>query len=120
MLLALTRVAQWPLPLSEERSQIVFEEWVKLDSSFTKAQLAMAVAKLFYKFVEVRAFCFSLPAPRSRPHQQHRSSELAGYENYPWLLRRDAFYRVWLLGLERIENNLFVADLKYAKYYPNE
>lgn len=45
---------------------------------------------------------------------------LSSLPDYPWLLRPDAFYKVWLLGIERVENNVFVADLRYIKKYPNE
>ena len=57
---------------------------------------------------------------RSYDIQTHRTSGLGILEDYPWLLRPDAFYRVWLLGLERVEGNLFVVDMKYVKYYPHE
>ncbi|KAI0737402.1 hypothetical protein C8Q80DRAFT_320933 [Daedaleopsis nitida] len=94
----------WPLPLPKGSgpSQVVYEEWLRVDAAYTRVQMGMAVARVFYNFVE-----------------KHRTS-LATYRDYPWSLRLDAFYRVWLLGLERVENNVFVADLKYVKYYPNE
>ena len=57
---------------------------------------------------------------RSYDIQTHRTSGLGILEDYPWLLRPDAFYRVWLVRLERVESNLFVADLNYALSDPKE
>ena len=69
------------------------------------------------------SFAFDWLGPFTRTHaaayQKHRS-RFRSYGDYPWSLRPDAFYKVWLLGLERVENNVFVADLKYVKDYPNE
>ena len=99
----------------------MYEEWVRVDSSYTRVQVAMAVARVFNNFVEVR--CLTGWCPFARAHaaayQKHRS-RFRSYGDYPWSLRPDAFYKVWLLGLERVENNVFVADLKYVKDYPNE
>ncbi|KAI0713895.1 hypothetical protein C8Q76DRAFT_621083 [Earliella scabrosa] len=92
----------WPLPHDSDPSELMYEEWVRVDSSYTRVQVAMAVARVFNNFVE-----------------KHRS-RFRSYGDYPWSLRPDAFYKVWLLGLERVENNVFVADLKYVKDYPNE
>ncbi|RPD55366.1 hypothetical protein L226DRAFT_468866 [Lentinus tigrinus ALCF2SS1-7] len=92
----------WPLPRGSEPSHEVYDEWVRVDPSYTRVQVAMAVARVFYRFVESNRLY------------------LSQYHDYPWRLRPDAFYRVWLVGLERVENNVFVADLKYVKDYPNE
>ncbi|KAI0697090.1 hypothetical protein C8T65DRAFT_582897 [Cerioporus squamosus] len=92
----------WPLPRGSEPTHEVYDEWVRVDPSFTRVRLAMAVAQVFSRFVEANRLC------------------LSAYRDYPWRLRSDVFYRVWLLGLERVENNVFVADLKYIKDYPNE
>ena len=45
---------------------------------------------------------------------------MSRYEAFEFRLRQDAFYRVWLVRLERVESNLFVADLNYALSDPKE
>ena len=37
---------------------------------------------------------------------------------HEWRLRRDAFYRVWLVGLERTEHDAYEAVLKYVQDFP--
>ncbi|KAI8974162.1 hypothetical protein BD414DRAFT_424584 [Trametes punicea] len=92
---------QWPYPRDHEVSHISFEEWTNVDLSMTRVQLAMSVAQVFRTFFE-----------------KHRVL-LATLPDYTWLLRPDAFHRVWVLGLERTENNVFEADLRYVKDYPS-
>ncbi|KAH9923752.1 uncharacterized protein BXZ73DRAFT_50887 [Epithele typhae] len=94
---------EWPIP-GEDAGFFHYEEWVKFDSKCTKARFAMTVARVFQTFVEKHYY---LPDPH-------------GPADSPWVLRPDAFYRVWLHGLERVENSVFVAHLRYIKRYPNE
>ncbi|KAI0657083.1 hypothetical protein C8Q70DRAFT_1055977 [Cubamyces menziesii] len=90
---------QWPL-LDELRYQhIRTDEWVKVDESMSKIQLAMDVAYLCNRFFE-----------KYRWISQDSTSE--------WHLRRDAFYRVWLVGLERTGHDVFEVVLKYVQDFP--
>ena len=41
----------------------VYEEWVRIDESTTKVQLGMLVAKVFFRFLEVRVVSFRLLFP---------------------------------------------------------
>lgn len=52
-------------------------------------------------------------------HSQKNRVKLVGLADYDWLLRPDALHRVWLVELERVENDVFAADLKYVKDYPD-
>ena len=47
---------QWPQPptASATAASVVYDEWVRVDESVTKVQLAMRVARVFNGFVEVR------------------------------------------------------------------
>ncbi|KAJ8488443.1 hypothetical protein ONZ51_g3585 [Trametes cubensis] len=94
-----TPALQWPL-LDELRYQhIRTDEWVKVDESMSKIQLAMDVAYLCNRFFE-----------KYRWISQDSASE--------WHLRRDAFYRVWLVGLERTGHDVFEVVLKYVQDFP--
>ncbi|KAI0628907.1 hypothetical protein C8Q77DRAFT_1067503 [Trametes polyzona] len=92
--------AQWPFPRNGKMEYLIFDEWIKVDTSTSRVQLAMQAARVFVGFFE-----------------KHRVP-LSALPDYPWALRQDGFYRVWLVGLERTENNVFTADLKYVKDYP--
>ncbi|EJF57986.1 hypothetical protein DICSQDRAFT_173353 [Dichomitus squalens LYAD-421 SS1] len=93
----------WPHPAGYEPAAEVYEEWVPVNDTLTRLQLAMLVAQVFNRFVE-----------------QQRTSRLSHYEVFEFRLRQDAFYRVWLVRLERVESNLFIADLNYAVSDPDE
>ncbi|KAI0354752.1 hypothetical protein OH77DRAFT_1404775 [Trametes cingulata] len=91
---------QWPFPLDGEMSRITFEEWIKTDVTMTRIQLAMSAAVVFRNFFE-----------------KYRIA-LGALPDYAWYLRPDAFYKVWLVGLERTENNVFSADIRYVRDFP--
>ncbi|KAI0370026.1 hypothetical protein BV20DRAFT_967012 [Pilatotrama ljubarskyi] len=91
---------QWPFPLDGETSYIATEEWINTDVSMTRAQLAMSVAVVFRNFFE-----------------KYRVA-LGALPDYAWYLRPDAFYKIWLVGLERTENNVFAADIRYVRDFP--
>ncbi|KAI0648566.1 hypothetical protein C8Q79DRAFT_906357 [Trametes meyenii] len=91
---------QWPFPREGGLGYIMHEEWITVNASTTKVQIAMATAGVFRKFYEK----FRIP--------------LGSMSESEWVMRQDAFYRVWLTGLERTGNNIFTADLKYVKDYP--
>ncbi|KAM5532970.1 hypothetical protein V8D89_013367 [Ganoderma adspersum] len=86
----------WPQPATMAFRAAVYEEWVRIDESTTKVQLGMLVAKVFFGFLE------------------EKTAALSQEETFEWRLRPDALYRTWLVGLERVETNLFVAYLRYA------
>ncbi|KAM5531289.1 hypothetical protein V8D89_015044 [Ganoderma adspersum] len=86
----------WPQPATMASRTAVYEEWVRIDESTTKVQLGMLVAKVFFGFLE------------------EKTAALSQEETFEWRLRPDALYRTWLVGLERVETNLFVAYLRYA------
>ncbi|CDO68108.1 hypothetical protein BN946_scf185044.g16 [Trametes cinnabarina] len=92
---------QWPYPRGGEVSRMVYEEWIKVELHMSRVQLAMSVARVFRTFFE-----------------KHRVV-LTTLPDYTWLLRPDGYHRVWLTGLERTENNVFEADLRYVKDYPD-
>ncbi|KAI9066896.1 hypothetical protein FKP32DRAFT_1621375 [Trametes sanguinea] len=92
---------QWPYPREDEDSSLLYEEWIKIDLQTPRVQLAMSVARVFQTFFE-----------------KHRMV-LTTMPDYAWLLRPDAFHRVWLFGIERTENNVFEAELRYVKDYPS-
>ncbi|KAI0328040.1 hypothetical protein GY45DRAFT_1326841 [Cubamyces sp. BRFM 1775] len=90
---------QWPLPNELREPLMNAEEWIEVNESTTKIQLAMKVAHLCNTFFEKYRWA---PA-------------FIGYE---WCLRRDAFYRVWLVGLERTEHDVFEVVLRYVQDFP--
>ncbi|KAI0823779.1 hypothetical protein BC628DRAFT_478393 [Trametes gibbosa] len=92
---------QWPFPRDDGLDLLTHEEWVKVDGSTTRMQLAMLAADVFRQFFD-----------------KHRMP-LSAIADYAWLLKPDAFYRVWLVGLERVESNVFAVDLKYVKDHPS-
>ncbi|KAI0669352.1 hypothetical protein C8Q78DRAFT_978314 [Trametes maxima] len=91
---------QWPFPREGGLGYIMHEEWVTVNASTTKVQIAMATAGVFRNFYEK----FRIP--------------LGSLSESEWVMGQDAFYRVWLTGLERTGNNVFTADLRYVKDYP--
>ncbi|KAI0761517.1 hypothetical protein BD413DRAFT_590084 [Trametes elegans] len=92
---------QWPFPRGDGYAHVSVEECIHVDPTMTKVHLAMNVAKVFNRFYE-----------------KHRVS-LGVLPEYAWLLRPDAMFRVWLTALEHTENDVFVAEFKYAKDYPD-
>ncbi|OSC96851.1 hypothetical protein PYCCODRAFT_1399761 [Trametes coccinea BRFM310] len=92
---------QWPYPREDEVSRLLYEEWIKVELHTPRVQLAMSVARVFQTFFE-----------------KHRIV-LTTMSDYTWLLRPDSFHRVWLTGIERTENNVFEAELRYVKDYPS-
>ncbi|KAH9857409.1 hypothetical protein C2E23DRAFT_881029 [Lenzites betulinus] len=117
---------QWPFSREEGFDLLTFEEWVKVDASTTRLQLAMLTADVFRQFFEVcppslhriSSIISSINTSDLAPSQKHRMP-LAALANYPWLLKPDAFYRVWLVGLERVESNVFAVDMTYVKDHPS-
>ncbi|KAI1787720.1 hypothetical protein LXA43DRAFT_895818 [Ganoderma leucocontextum] len=91
----------WPQPPTMSASAAVYDEWVRIDESVTKVQLAMLVAKVFNGFVE-----------------QQKTGDLSRMHTSKWRLRPDALYRTWLVRLERVETKVFVADVRYALHDP--
>ncbi|OJT08538.1 hypothetical protein TRAPUB_544 [Trametes pubescens] len=91
---------QWPCPRDGKLDLLTFEESVEVDASTNRLHVGMLAAEVFWKFFE---------SYRTR---------LVALADYSWLLRPDALHRVWLIGLERVENDVFAADLRYVKDYP--
>ncbi|PIL33304.1 hypothetical protein GSI_04754 [Ganoderma sinense ZZ0214-1] len=86
----------WPQSPTVSASPVVYDQWVRIDESTTKVQLGMLVAKVFYGFLTQKA------------------TGLSQDPAFEWRVRPDALYRTWLTRLERVETNVFVADLRYA------
>ncbi|EIW61075.1 uncharacterized protein TRAVEDRAFT_46299 [Trametes versicolor FP-101664 SS1] len=92
---------QWPCPRDGRLDRFTFEESVMVDESTTRLRMGMLAAQSFCKFFEKNRVKF------------------AGLADYDWLLRPDALHRVWLVELERVENDVYAADLRYVKDYPD-
>uniref|UniRef100_A0A5K1JTS9 Cell surface hydrophobicity-associated protein n=1 Tax=Ganoderma boninense TaxID=34458 RepID=A0A5K1JTS9_9APHY len=86
----------WPQSPTVSPSPVMYEQWVRIDESTTKVQLGMLVAKVFYGFLT------------------QKTAELSREQTFEWRVRPDALYRTWLTRLERVETNVFIADLRYA------
>lgn len=115
----LTVAIQWPCPRDGRLDRFTFEESVMVDESTTRLQMGMLAAQSFSKFFEVSTrYIFKLRDLADLIHSQKNRVKFARLADYDWFLRPDALHRVWLVELERVENDVYAADLRYVKDYP--